>query len=188
MIEVILTFMYVGVMAIGGGLVTIPLLIQTVVKNGWITLDEFYNIVSISEATPGPIGLNIATYIGYERGGVLLSIIASFSLVIPSFILIYIISKFYDKYNANKYVKKIFIGLRAAVVGLIASALLGIFKSSFLNIDEGVKVAFLNLYEFIDYKAVIGFIIITLAYLKFKGSAVKYILLGGLLGIILYSI
>lgn len=186
-IEVILVFMYVGVMAIGGGLATIPLLIQTVVERNWISLEKFYSIVAISEATPGPVGLNIATYIGYEKGGIILAILASVALIIPSFIIVYFISNFLNKYYENKYVKRVMSGLRTATVGLISSALIIIMKETFLKANISFQ-SITDIFNNLDYIALIGFILIVALYKKFKLNVIYYILLGGIYGILVYSI
>lgn len=118
-ITLFLEFFKIGLFAVGGGLVTIPFLYELSNKTNWFSQSIIPDMIAISESTPGPLGVNMATYTGFVTNNFLGGIIATLGLVTPSIIIILIISKFLEKFRENKTVKKIFYGLRAAVVGLI---------------------------------------------------------------------
>lgn len=115
-------FFYVGAFTIGGGLVAITLMQQELVGRGLITPERFYNMVAISESTPGPIGINMATYIGYELYGVWGGIVTTIGTVLPSLIVILVIAKFFGRFQEKRGVKAAFYGLRAGTTGMIAVA------------------------------------------------------------------
>ena len=119
-------FFKTGLFAIGGGLATLPFLYDMQAATGWFTLDDISNMIAISESTPGPIGVNMATYVGYEMSGVLGSISTTLGFVAPSIIIIVIVSIFLQKFRNNRYVESAFYGLRPASSGLIASAALSV--------------------------------------------------------------
>ncbi len=128
------TFFLIGLFGFGGGYAMISMIQGEVVSHyHWLTTGEFTDIVAISQSTPGPIGINSATYVGYSSvvnagyshaWGVLGSFIASFAVVLPSFVLMLLISKFLMKYRHHPSVEHVFQGLRPAVVGLLAAAAL----------------------------------------------------------------
>lgn len=120
--ELFWIFFYVGAFTIGGGLVAITLMQQEILGRGLITPERFYNMVAISESTPGPIGVNMATYIGYETHGVLGGIVTTAGTVLPSLIVILAIAKFFGKFQEKRGVKAAFYGLRAGTTGMIAVA------------------------------------------------------------------
>ncbi|MDD6653703.1 MAG: chromate transporter, partial [Treponema sp.] len=101
LLELFLTFFYIGLFTIGGGLVAITLMQQTIVEKGFISVDEFYNMIAISESTPGPVGVNMATFLGYKFYGPLGAILASIAEVLPSLICILIIARFILKFREN---------------------------------------------------------------------------------------
>ena len=115
-------FFKAGLFAVGGGLATIPFLKEISAKTGWFTLSQLTDMIAISESTPGPMGVNCATYVGFETAGILGSIIATIGLITPSVIIIILISKILEKFRNNRYVDAAFFGLRAASVALIAEA------------------------------------------------------------------
>ncbi len=129
-----ITFFEIGIFGFGGGYGMLSLIqTEVVVNHNWLTTAEFTNIVAISQMTPGPVGINSATYCGYVAahnagfGGemaVLGSVIATFALVLPSLIMMILISKMFMKYMNHPVVTNIFLGLRPAVVGLLAAATL----------------------------------------------------------------
>ncbi len=129
-------FFQIGLFAIGGGMASIPFLVDLAENYNWFTVDELTNMVAISQSTPGPIGINMATYAGYEAAGILGSLIATFGLVLPSFIVIMIIAKFMQNFNKLPVVQAAFSGIRPVVVGLIFCAILELCKLSLLNYSE----------------------------------------------------
>ena len=139
-----LEFFKVGICAFGGGLATIPFLEELSVTRGWYTLDQLADMIAISESTPGAIGINMSTYVGYTVGftnfngsllmGFLGGLIATLGLVSPSIIIILIICQFLKKFRDSKVVNWAFYGLRAASFGLICNAAYSILKISIINI------------------------------------------------------
>lgn len=133
-LKIFWTFFKIGLFGFGGGYAMISMIQAEVVSNhGWMTNGEFTDIVAISQSTPGPIGINSATYVGYTSvvnagysslWGVLGSLIATFAVVLPSLILMLAISRFFMKYKNHPAVEHTFMGLRPAVVGLLAAAAL----------------------------------------------------------------
>ena len=136
-------FFRVGISAFGGGLATIPFLKELGTTSGWFTQTDLANMIAVSESTPGAMGINMSTYVGYtviqnEFGNYFISflgsMISTLGLVSPSIIVIFIVSLFLNKFKDNKYVKWVFYGLRAASIGLIIAALYSIVEISLFNI------------------------------------------------------
>ncbi len=127
-------FLKVGLFTVGGGLASLPFLYDISDKTGWYTHAQLADMVAISESTPGPIGINMATYVGFTSAGILGSVLATLGFIIPSIIIVSIVSKFLKKFNENKFVKGAFYGLRAVSVALICSALVSVVKISLINI------------------------------------------------------
>ena len=116
----------VGLFSVGGGLATLPFLKELGVRTGWFTQAQLADMLAVSESTPGPIGVNMATYVGYHLKGIPGAVTATLGLVAPSVIIILIIAMFLDKFRRNKYVENAFYGIRPASTAMIASALLGL--------------------------------------------------------------
>lgn len=115
-------FFRAGLFAVGGGLATLPFLYEISDNTGWFTHQQLADMVAISESTPGPIGVNMATYVGYTTGGLPGAVIATLGLIAPSIIVIIAIAGFLQKFKQNRFVQAAFYGLRPASVGLIAAA------------------------------------------------------------------
>lgn len=189
-LELFVRFFFVGLFSIGGGLATLPFLSDMGEATGWFGAETISDMVAISESTPGPIGVNMASYIGFQTAsefgsafGALGSVIATIGLVTPSLIIILIVSRVLMKFRDSKYVEFAFYGLRAASLGLIAAALLSVAKIAFFGTEEFSDIA--SLIGAIDYKAVILSIIIFICIKKFKKvHPIVLILISGLAGII----
>ncbi|MBE6734907.1 MAG: chromate transporter [Ruminococcaceae bacterium] len=134
-LELFLMFMKLGAFTFGGGAAMMPFLEDEVVGRGWLTAEEFVDFVAISESTPGPFAVNIATYIGSIKGvefggntlwGILGAACATLGLVLPSFVIILLIARFYDKFKESRLVKGAMNGLKPVSIGLIAAAVLSI--------------------------------------------------------------
>lgn len=136
LISLFLVFLFIGTYNFGGGYAMIPLIISMVVdKYGWIGMADFINFVTISQMTPGPVAINLATFIGYTVGnGFLGSLITTIAVVLPSFILITLIVFFMKKFKDNVHIKNFFIGIRPVVLGLIASSCIAVIDSDFYKI------------------------------------------------------
>lgn len=128
-------FFKTGLFAVGGGPATLPFLQKMGLKTGWFTMNELANMVAVSESTPGPIGVNMATYVGYTTAGIPGGIIATLGLITPSVIIILIVAMLLRSFRNNFYVNSAFYGLRAASSGLIAAALWTMLSIAVLNID-----------------------------------------------------
>lgn len=186
-LRLFLTFLKIGVFSFGGGLATIALIQHDVVEEqGWLTSQEFTDIVATSQITPGPVGINTATYTGYtaivnagysEWMGVLGAFIASFSVILIPVILMLIVSKFLLKHKDNRTIATTMSVLRLAVVGLVAAAaLLLVTPETFGNVSPQLWIS-------------IGiFVVVFIASLKFKASPILMILLSGVAGFIVYGV
>jgi len=127
-------FFKIGLFAVGGGLATLPFLFRLAqTRSEWITVDDISNMIAVSESTPGPMGVNMATYTGNTVGGLLGALSSTLGLVAPSIIVILIIARILEKFNGNKYVNWAFYGLRAAVIALIAYAGWQVFRIALFN-------------------------------------------------------
>ncbi len=114
-------FFKIGLFTFGGGYAMIPLVKELVLKYDWITEEEFYNFIGVCESTPGPIAINMATFIGAEQGGFWGSVCATFGVVLPSLIIIILVASILSKFIKNKYVQFFLKGVKPVVVGLILS-------------------------------------------------------------------
>ena len=128
-------FAKVGLFAIGGGLATLPFLYNLSDKTGWFTHADLTNMIAVSESTPGPIGVNTATYVGFTMGGIPGAIVATVGLVTPSVIVILIIASFLKAFRESRLVEAAFYGLRPASTGLIAAAGIPVIITSVLTAD-----------------------------------------------------
>lgn len=130
-------FFKTGLFAIGGGPATIPFLMDMAETYPWFTMSELSDMIAISESTPGPIGLNMATFAGFRTSGVIGGILATLALVVPSIIVIIIIAKFLDGFQENRIVKAVFWGIRPAVTALIAAAVINLIQVSLFTEETG---------------------------------------------------
>lgn len=141
-VDLFFSFFKIGLFAVGGGPATIPYLMELTETRDWFTMQELTNMIAISESTPGPVGLNMATYAGVTTVGVWGGLIASLGLVVPSVIVIIIIAKFLQNFSENRYVKAAFTGVRPAVTALIAMAVYNLCKVSlFVETESGLQPA-----------------------------------------------
>lgn len=129
-------FIKTGFFAVGGGLATIPFLYNISQKTNWYSLEELSNMIAISQSTPGPMGVNMATFTGYKIIGIKGAILAPVALIIPSIVVVLIVSHILTKFKDNKKVKDVFYGLRPASTALITAALIMVVKISLLNINK----------------------------------------------------
>ena len=118
------TFFKIGLFTFGGGYAMLPFIQQEVMQNNWLDEATFVNFVGISESSPGPFAINIATFIGMEKGGWLGSALSTLGVVLPSFLVILIVAQFYLKFKNSRIVSGVMSGLKPAAVGLIASAVI----------------------------------------------------------------
>ena len=158
-------FFKAGLFAIGGGLATLPFLYDMAAKYPWFDEAILSDMIAISESTPGPIGVNMATYVGFQMYGIAGGIAATLSLVAPSIIVICIIAKILEKFRSSPIVNGVFEGLRPAVCGLIIAAVMSIYISSLLNVDLWQATG--NLMSLFNWKAC-GLFAVLLAFYLYK--------------------
>ena len=128
LLRLFLEFCRVGLFSVGGGLATIPFLTDLGERTGWFTSGQLADMIAISESTPGPMGVNMATYVGFATAGVPGGIVATLGLIFPSVVIILVIAGFLQKFRQSKAVDGVFYGLRAASAALITAALLQVAK------------------------------------------------------------
>lgn len=174
LLDLFFAFFKVGLFAIGGGLATFPFLYELTEKYDWITVSDISNLVAISESTPGPLGINMATYVGFLQSGVAGAVTASLGLVVPSIIIIVVIAKFLRKFRDSKIVKDVFYGLRAASTALIAVAGLGVARLAFF----GEKMT-----EFFWQGAILA-VVLFFATKKLKWHPIVFIAISAIIGVI----
>ena len=133
-------FFKVGLFSVGGGLATIPFLTDLGLRTGWFTSGQLADMIAIAESTPGPLGVNMATYVGFASGGVLGGVIATLGLICPCIIIILIIARFLQRFRQSKVVDAVFYGLRAASVALITAAMLQVARIALTTLAWEVKV------------------------------------------------
>ena len=124
--ELFWTFFKIGAFTFGGGYAMLPLIQEEVLQHNWATIDEILNFIAVSESTPGPFAVNMATYIGVSLGGILGAFFATLGVILPSFLIILIIAGFFQKFSKNTIVKGVMSGLKPCVIGLIASSVLSV--------------------------------------------------------------
>ena len=121
-------FFKTGLFAVGGGMATIPFLSEMAGRTGWFTQGMLADMIAVGESTPGPIGVNTATYVGYTVAGIPGGVVATLGLVCPSFIVILIVAAFLKAFRSNKYVERVFYGIRPASVAMIAAACVAVMR------------------------------------------------------------
>lgn len=189
-LHLIFEFFKTGLFAIGGGLATLPFLYEIASKYDWLDASLMSDMIAVSESTPGPIGVNMATYAGFNAGvhnggflaGIAGGLAATLSLVLPSVIICIIVYKFLERFKESKLVDNAFKGLKPAVCGLIAAACLSIFASACLNVDlyNSTKV----LLDLFNIKALVVFAVFFAATKLTKWHPIFYIIPGAIIGII----
>ena len=177
-----LEFFKTGLFAVGGGLATLPFLYDISANYGWFSDAQLIDMLAISESTPGPIGVNMATYAGFTTAGALGSVIATLGLVTPSVIVILIVAKILEKFEDNIYVKASFTALRPCVCALICGAALEVFRVSLVDLSKFTGLA--SILNVINVKSVILFGLILFFTNKFKKHPIFYIIAAAVIGII----
>ncbi len=175
--ELFITFFKIGLFTFGGGYAMISQVREIVTcQKKWLTEDELIQVITVSESTPGPIAINMATYVGSKKGGVLGSAFATLGVVLPSLVIIFIISLFFDAFIANKYVAYAFSGIKCAVAFLILKA----------GIEMLIKME-KKLLAVLTFAVIFGAMII-FELLSVSFSSVIFIIAGGILGIFAYGV
>lgn len=176
-----LEFFKIGLFSFGGGFGMIPLVEETVVNHAWLSESSFYDFIGVCESTPGPIAINMATYIGSTQGGLLGSIVATLGVVLPSFIIILLIASVLKHFTENKYFKSFVKGVQPVVVGLLVS-------TGFIMLLKAIGVIGKSSIS-IDIPSVIIFLILVCIYFLYKKcfkkklTAIQLIIISAILGI-----
>lgn len=192
--QIFRTFFIIGLFTFGGGYAMLSLIQTEIVTNhGWMTESEFTDIVAISQMTPGPVGINCATYVGYDvvtasgaSGimGIIGSLTATLAIVLPSFMIVLAIVKFYSKFKNSRTFADVMSGLRPAVVGLIgAAAVILCVNITWNGITPGISIVEEN---FTDWKSWCLLATAFVASFKFRINPIMIIIASGILGLLLY--
>ncbi len=175
-------FLKIGTFAVGGGMATLPFLQRLSEATGWYSQAFITDMIAISESTPGPIGINMATYVGYNVAGVLGGIVATMGEVLPAVIIVTLVSKSLERFRGNKLADDAFYGLRPAVTGLIAAAGISVVKVSMFHLDLYQKTG--AILDAFDFKKLIFFVLVFFAIKKFKKHPTVYIACAAVVGIL----
>ena len=179
-----LEFFKIGLFSIGGGLATIPLLSELGTKYGWFTQKELVDMIAISESTPGPIGINMATYVGFKTASIPGAIVATLFEVLPALIIITIIAKALSKFKENTYFKKIMQGIRPCTFALIVAAFINVFSNAVMPINQITDFnAFIN---GLDIRLILMFVGIYIFRRYTKFHPLVYIAISAVIGIIIF--
>ncbi len=190
----------IGLFTIGGGYAMLPMVTQVVEQRGWQTSEELLNFIGIAESTPGPFAINLATFIGVKVGGttslgvfgsVLGAFVATFAVVLPSLVIIIIVTKLFDKFSKSKYVQGVLYGIKPVVVGLILSALITVGCQVILpNLNlKAIDKSGFDQFNWISL--IIAAAFVPLSRIKIKGKKVHpilMILLSAVIGVILFGV
>lgn len=179
-------FFKTGLFAVGGGMATLPFLYDISEKTGWFTTAQLADMVAVSESTPGPIGVNMATYVGFTSAGILGSVVATLGLITPSVIIILLIARALQAFRQNKYVDSAFYGLRPCSVGLIAAAGILVVKIAMFNTELYAQTG--RIADLVNFKAIIlaAALLVFTRYIKAtkKLHPICFILTSAVIGII----
>ena len=187
-LELFLTFLKIGTVSFGGGYGMISLIRDDCLANGWLTEEELLNFIAVAESTPGPIAVNMATFVGSSQGDILGAFLATLGVVLPSFVIILLIASVFTKLLKYAGVNAVLGGIRPAIIALI----LGTALTMLLSLGFGIK----NVHSApdVDYRALIVFAAIcaiSFAYSKWKRkhfSPILLIVISGVLGILFYGV
>ena len=175
-------FLKIGLFAVGGGMATLPFLRELSVRTGWFSQDLITDMIAISESTPGPIGINMATYVGCNIAGLFGGFIATMGELLPSVIIVIIISKSLERFRNAKAVGDAFYGLRPAVTGLIAAAGISVAQVAMLQLELYKETN--SLLNLMDWKKLLLFAVMFIGIRKLKWHPVAFIALSAVVGIV----
>lgn len=187
-LHLFLTFLKIGAVTFGGGYAMIPLVKEAVLQNNWLTEEMFVNFIAVAESTPGPIAINMATFIGASQAGFFGSVCATLGIVLPSFIIILLIATIIKNLMHFSGVKAFLTGLRPVICGLIVATGLLMVLSVIVGLEKiGQSVH-------IDYKSLIIFVVVAITHIVYKKvkkktiSPILLILLSAVLGVLLFGV
>lgn len=170
-IQLFWSFFKIGLFGFGGGYAILSLIQNEIYHYGWLTPQEFTDMVALSQMTPGPIGINAATYVGYTSSGTVLgAVVATGAIILPSLIIMLSLCKIYFRLKDNRYVAGVLQGLRYIVIGLIAAAALSLMTPA----------------NFIDWWSIVLFVAVAMSVVRFKTNPILLIVCCGIAGMIIY--
>ena len=172
-------FLKIGIFAICGGYAALPFLFHLQKQYSWFSVEELTNMIAVSNITPGPIGINMATYTGFTTAGVIGSLIATTSIVLGPFVFVILLMKLLNKFKTCSWISSIFLGLRPASCALLTSIALSLLYSTTVNDIQKFQ---------FDYKALILFFILFIPFLFTKKNPLLVIVAGAMGGIVIQSI
>lgn len=186
-LKLFLTFFKIGAFTFGGGYAMLPLIQAEAINNGWLSMEQIVDFIAVSESTPGPFAINMATFVGTQMGksalgvfgGILGACSATLGVVMPSFIVILFVAKFYQKFKENKIVAGCMSGLKPVVIGLISAAVISIGKTVFF--PDSVALSVLASYSFIF--SVLLFAVMLFLAIKKKMNPIYIIVISAAAGI-----
>ena len=182
-LELFYEFFKIGLFTFGGGYAMIPLVREVVVNKGWLAEADFYSFIGVCESTPGPVAINMATYIGSVQGGILGSVCATLGVVLPSFLIILLIASILNKFTENKFFKNFIRGVKPIVMALILSTgILLLVECVGLNIEQ--MTFDLKIVSSIVFVLIVATYFIALKVFKKKLSTIILIIIAACLGII----
>ena len=177
-------FFKIGLFSIGGGYATIPFLYHISEIYNWYSAKELVDMLAVSSITPGPVGINVATFAGYKTTGIFGSLLATSALIIPSFLIVILISKLLNKFKENFYVQSILYSIKPAGCALIASVGYRLFNEYILRDTNSFDIN--NLSAFIDIKALILLIGLFIMSIKIKKDPLVYLAVAAICGILFH--
>ncbi len=179
-------FAKIGFFSLGGGYATLPFLYHMSEVYGWFSPLELSRMLAISSITPGPVGLNVATFAGFKTAGIMGSLVATMSIMLPSFLMVVIISKMLKKFKDSPYLDSVMYALRPATAAMLGAVGVRLFKDAIIrNIDfSGINL--LNLQNYLDLKGFLLLFILFLISLKIKKDPLIFLAYGAIAGILLH--
>ena len=183
-LQLFVEFFKTGLLAIGGGLATLPFLKEIAQTHSWFSVSQLTDMIAISESTPGPIGINMSTYAGFHAAGIPGAIVSTLSLVLPSYFIILIVSRFMEKFRNSPLVNNIFYGIRPATAGLSAGAMFEVFVLSLFDTQAyAASGSLLDLFRFIPIVVYLAALVGVFRLPKLH--PIVFIICGAVLGIVL---
>ena len=177
--DLFFTFLKIGLFTIGGGYAMLPMIREEVSSHGWLSQSELIDFIAVSESTPGPFAVNIATFVGTRTGGIFGGLCATLGVVLPSFVIILIVAKCYERFKSNQLVTGAMNGLKPAVVGLIAAALLSLSGTVFF--PQGLSA---NVFGEAQFYVSLGIFAVAVVLAFKKLHPILIILLSAVIGVI----
>ena len=180
-LRLIVEFFKTGLFAVGGGLATLPFLYEMGEKTGWFTAQDVLNLLAVSESTPGPIGVNMSTYVGFITAGIPGAVISSLSLAAPCILVILLVIRVLDRFKGNPLVDSVFKALRPASIGMITAALIGVVKESLLILPNWAGMN--TILSIFNWKGIVLAVGLWFVMKKWKTHPIAYIAIAAAAGI-----